>query len=92
MTKVKSKIDRQKMLELYREGKTPDQIASIFGTKSGDHIDKLIRKELQIKLPVGKIKSLWLAGWGIERIMEECDVTEEQIKEVIFRGNRTGRE
>lgn len=81
----KSKIDRVRMIELYNQGYTPDQIAGIFGTKSGDNIEKLLRRELNRPLPEGKIRSLWLAGWGIERIMKECNVSEEQIREVVFR-------
>ena len=79
----KVKINREKLLQLYNEGYTPDQMASIFGTKSGKNIEAILRKELKKPVTNGKIKSLWLAGWGIERIMKECNVTQEEVREVI---------
>ena len=79
----KVKIDREKMLQLYNEGYTPDQMASYFGTKSGKNIESILRKELKKPVTKGKIQSLWLAGWGIERIMKECNVTQEEVREVI---------
>ena len=79
----KPKINREKMLQLYNEGYTPDQMASYFGTKSGKNIEAMLRKELKKPVTRGKIQSLWLAGWGIERIMKECNVTQEEVREVI---------
>ena len=79
----KVKIDREKLLQLYHQGYTIDQLASYFGTKSGKNLEAILRKEFNKPVIQGKIKSLWLAGWGIERIMKECNVTREEVSEVI---------
>ena len=42
---AKHKIDREKMLQLYNEGYTPNEIADYFGTKSGLNIEKKLRAE-----------------------------------------------
>lgn len=86
----KPKIDREKMLQLYNDGYTPSEIADYFGTKSGLNIEKKLRAE-GILIDKPKIRSLWLAGWGIERIMKECNASEEQIREVVFNGTANQR-
>jgi len=83
---AKPKIDKAVMMDMYYQGKTPDEIATFFGTKSGENIEKMIHREIGHHPMQGKIKSLWLAGWGIERIMKECNATEDEIREVIFNG------
>lgn len=83
---AKPKIDKAVMMDLYYQGKSPDEIASYFGTKSGENMAKMIQKELGHPLVRDKVMSLWLAGWGIERIMKECNATEDEIREVIFNG------
>lgn len=80
----KHKIDTEKMIQLYNEGYTPNEIADYFGTKSGLNIEKKLRAE-GVLVDMSKIRSLWLAGWGIESIMKECDASEEQIRKVVFR-------
>lgn len=70
------------MLQLYNEGYTPNEIADYFGTKSGLNIEKKLRAE-GILIDKPKIRSLWLAGWGIERIMKECNATEQEVKAVV---------
>lgn len=83
------KIDKKKMLQMYNDGYTYDEIAHYFGTKSGKNIEDLVRKEVK-GVDKGKVKRLWLAGWGIYAIMKECHATEEEIREVVFRGKPTG--
>lgn len=83
------KIDKEKMLQMYNDGYTYDEIAHYFGTKSGKNIEDLVRKEIK-GVDKGKVKRLWLAGWGIYAIMKECHATEEEIREVVFRGKPTG--
>lgn len=81
------KIDKEKMLQMYNDGYTYDEIAHYFGTKSGKNIEDMIRKEIK-GVDKGKAKRLWLAGWGIYAIMKECHATEDEIREIVFNGKR----
>lgn len=82
------KIDKEKMIQMYEEGYTCDEIAHYFGTKSGKNIEDMVRKEIK-GIDKGKAKGLWLAGWGIYAIMKECHATEDEIREIVYGQNRT---
>ena len=82
------KIDKEKMIQMYEEGYTYDEIAYYFGTKSGKNIEDMVRKEIK-GVDKGKAKRLWLAGWGIYAIMKECHATEDEIREIVYGQNRT---
>lgn len=80
------KIDRKLMMEMYHQGKTYIEIADYFGTKSGKNIERLILSEGEKDRH--RILTLWKSGWGIERIMEDCSCTKEEIEEIISDNER----
>lgn len=82
----KGKLDVNRMIELYKSGKEPEQIAKEFGYKNGEYITAKLRQAGVYRtknLDRGKVYALFKAGWTAKDIAFEMDTTEEVIEEVV---------
>lgn len=79
------KIDKQKLYALYEAGYSEDEIARQCGCTKNYTQDLIHRKYgKRPKYDTGKINALWKAGWSINSIMSEMNLTEEEIRKAVF--------
>lgn len=79
------KVDKDKMYELYDAGLSVDEIAENCACSRNYTLYLLQKKYGKIgKIDTGKIKALWRAGWSINSIMNEMNVSEDEIRKVVL--------
>ena len=81
------KIDRAKAYMMYEHGCTKAEITKEIGC-TVKYLEELLRKKygsnVGRKIDTGKIRALWEAGWSINKIMADMELTEQQVREVLF--------
>lgn len=81
-----SRLSWDKMIDLYKQGYDPNEIAKMYGYKNGEYITAKLRQAgvyRSNKIDKGKVFALRKAGWTVRDIAMECVASIEQIEEVL---------
>lgn len=81
-----SRLSWDKMIDLYKQGYEPNEIARMYGYKNGEYITAKLRQAgvyRSNKIDTGKVFALRKAGWTVRDIAMECVASIEQIEEVL---------
>lgn len=89
MGKKNKRYDREKIMELYREGKSAEEIGAATGAPP-HYIRQIIKWKTGVivddrprRVDKGKIRALSRAGWSVDEIVYETGLRPDQITEVL---------
>lgn len=82
-----NKVPVEELIFLYKvKHMTPQEIANKVGYKRAETVTSKLRRAgiwTNNTVDKGKIRALYKAGWSIEKISMETDVSEDTVREVL---------